>query len=61
MQQESARTLESAQAAMRAQADKAQQQLAQVSASLEEARKESEQVRCISELMQGEPKSGTKI
>ncbi len=45
MQQKSAQAVESAQAAMQAQADRAQQQLAQVSASLEEAQNESEQVR----------------
>lgn len=49
MQQKSARTVESVQAAMHAQDDKAQQQLAQASASLEEARSESEQVRLSSQ------------
>ena len=45
MQQESARTAESMQAATHALADKAKHQLAQVSASLEDARHDSEQVR----------------
>ena len=45
VQQKSAQALDSAQAAMHARADRAQQQLAQVSASLEEARSESEQVK----------------
>ncbi len=44
IQQKSARESESMQAAMHAQADKAQQQLAQVSAGLDEARDESVQV-----------------
>lgn len=45
IQEKGAQTAEALQAAMHAQADKARQQLAQVSASLEEARNESEQVR----------------
>jgi len=44
IQQKSARESESMQAAMHAQADKLQQQLAQVSAGLDEARDESVQV-----------------
>ena len=45
MQQKSAQSIESVQAARQAQADRAQQQLAQVSASLDEAQNESQQVR----------------
>lgn len=44
IQQKSARELETMQAAMHAQADKAQQQLVQVSAGLDETRDESVQV-----------------
>ena len=44
MRQQSSQQAESLQAAMRAQADRAAQQLAQVSASLEEAQSESAQV-----------------
>ena len=43
-QQKSAQAAESMQGAMRAQADRAEQQLSQAVADLEEAREESEQV-----------------
>ena len=43
-QQKSAEAAESVQGAMRAQADRAEQQLSQAAADLEEAREESEQV-----------------